>query len=156
AGGSLMMVGVGPAGTSAFPGTNGKIAFVEELGGSCGGSASGLPGEPGFSDRAAVPMTTATTSPSPGSTAPGAAPGAGAQVTVCHSQIFVMNPDGSAQTNLSNNSFSDFEPVWSADGGKIVFASSRTGHDQIFVMNADGSGQTNLSNNASTDVEPTW
>src|SRR5438132_9308915 len=72
-------------------------------------------------------------------------------------QIFVMNADGSGQTNLSNNfKIDNFAPSWSPDGTKIAFYSDRTGTFQIFVMNADGSGQINLSNNAIFDENPSW
>ncbi|TLX75435.1 MAG: hypothetical protein E6L05_02355 [Thaumarchaeota archaeon] len=73
-------------------------------------------------------------------------------------QIFVMNADGSGQTNLSNNAFFDASPSWSPDGTKISFhhGNSFGGSSQIFVMNADGSGQINLSNNAFNDNLPDW
>src|SRR5438309_1874700 len=72
-------------------------------------------------------------------------------------QIFVMNADGSGQTNLSNNfKIDNFAPSWSPDGTKIAFYSDRTGTFQIFVMNADLSGHTNLSNNTFFDASPSW
>src|SRR3989339_7259 len=60
-------------------------------------------------------------------------------------EIYVMNPDGSDQTNISNNSYSDMYPSWFPDVSKIAFQSNRTGYTQIFIMNSDGSGQTNIS-----------
>ena len=63
--------------------------------------------------------------------------------------IFVMEPDGSNQTNLSNHPANDFDPVWSPGGDAIAFLSDR-GNEQgegrfVFVMKADGSGVTQLS-----------
>src|SRR6266581_4100632 len=55
-----------------------------------------------------------------------------------HGEIFVMNPDGSGQANLTNNPARDFDPAWSPDGTRIAFASERDGNGDIFVMNADG------------------
>jgi Tol biopolymer transport system component len=60
-------------------------------------------------------------------------------------EIYVMNPDGSHQTNLTNNSADDYAPAWSPEGAKIAFVSNRNGNSQIFVMNADGSDPVQLT-----------
>ena len=56
-------------------------------------------------------------------------------------EIFAMNPDGSDQTNLTNNSRDDCAPAWSPDGARIAFNGGDLCLEDIFVMNADGSGQ---------------
>jgi Tol biopolymer transport system component len=73
-------------------------------------------------------------------------------------EIYVMNADGSGQTNLTNNAATDWEPVWSPDGQKIAFSRVVAEiHDQeIYVMNGDGSGQTRLTNNEVPDDYPAW
>jgi len=67
--------------------------------------------------------------------------------------IFVMNPDGSGQTNVTNyakrfsNSYSQL-PVWSPDYRRIAFVSNRNGSSgtsEIYVMNADGSNVVQLT-----------
>ena len=88
-------------------------------------------------------------------------------------QIYIMNPDGSNQTNISTpggaklvrrsdpevfieiedsvgNASGDHNPSWSPDGTKIVFTSHRSYLDEwrnykIFIMNADGTNQTGLA-----------
>ena len=72
--------------------------------------------------------------------------------------IFVMDADGTNQTNLTNDSGSlDYWPSWSPYGSKIVFQKRLTGpNDEIFVMNSDGSLQTNLTNSGAYDAEPSW
>ena len=67
--------------------------------------------------------------------------------------IYAMNPDGSGQTNLTNDLRADERsPAWSPDGTKIAF--TRAG--EIYTMNADGSGRTDLTNDPADDHEPTW
>jgi len=70
-------------------------------------------------------------------------------------EIYVMNTDGSGQTNLTNNPADDWGPSWSPDG-RLVFVSDRDGNREIYVMNADGSGVTRLTNNLAHDQDPSW
>jgi WD40-like Beta Propeller Repeat len=64
------------------------------------------------------------------------------------SEIFVINPDGSGTTNLSNTpTLNEREPSWSPNGMKIAFTRCASIFDcDVVVMSADGSGVTNLTN----------
>jgi Tol biopolymer transport system component len=73
-----------------------------------------------------------------------------------HSDIYVMNADGSNQTRLTKNPARDVLPSWSPDCTKIAFASDRDGNFEIYIMNADGSNQTRLTNNPVEDSSPSW
>ena len=42
------------------------------------------------------------------------------------SEIFVMNEDGTGQTQLTSNTVPDATPAWSPDGTRIAFRSERT------------------------------
>ena len=88
-------------------------------------------------------LLTSVTSPPAGQAAFPGAKGKIAFATVRdgNAEIYVMNPDGSGQTNLTNNPAEDSTPAWSADGAKIAFARDRTGNSHIYAMNADGSEQ---------------
>ncbi|HEX8638208.1 MAG TPA: hypothetical protein VF692_09110, partial [Pyrinomonadaceae bacterium] len=73
-------------------------------------------------------------------------------------EIYTMNPDGSNQTNISNNPANDLSPAWSFDGSKIAFARQPTGGStaiDIYTMNADGSNQIRLTNDGSSR-SPSW
>jgi Tol biopolymer transport system component len=71
--------------------------------------------------------------------------------------IFVVNADGSGLRDLTNSPGHDTFPVWSLDGRKIAFVSTRDGNYEIYVMDADGSHQVNVSNSPeTTDVSPRW
>jgi Tol biopolymer transport system component len=72
--------------------------------------------------------------------------------------IYLMNADGSGQTNLTNNSSSDdVNPSLSFDSSLITFASNRDGDWDIYIMNANGTGLTNLTNNSSSDdINPSF
>ncbi len=59
-------------------------------------------------------------------------------------KIYIMDPDGSNQTRLTNNSISGYKPVWSPDGKKIAFVDN---YGDIYIINADGSNLTRVTNN---------
>ena len=73
-----------------------------------------------------------------------------------HTDIYVMNADGSGTRKLTHNARYNAEPAWSPDGRKIAFRSTRNGNRDIYVMNADGSGKQNLTRHPARDGSPSW
>jgi Tol biopolymer transport system component len=73
-------------------------------------------------------------------------------------EIVVMNADGSGAVALTNNSAGDdVQPAWSPDGGKIVFASNRSGGDYDLYAVASGGGRASaLTHNSLDETHPSW
>ncbi|MDQ3069750.1 MAG: hypothetical protein M3R55_08490 [Acidobacteriota bacterium] len=55
-----------------------------------------------------------------------------------------------------SHSQQNFQPVFSPDGTRIAFMSSRDNNNEIYVMNVDGSGVRRVTNHAKIDTTPTW
>ena len=83
------------------------------------------------------------------------------------SDIWVMDADGSNQTNLTNTpDTNEGQPAWSSDGTRIAFTSDQDevgDFTDIWVMDADGSNQTNLTKTPDTpdadnfhEYQPSW
>ncbi|MDE0555390.1 MAG: hypothetical protein OXI24_14300 [Candidatus Poribacteria bacterium] len=53
--------------------------------------------------------------------------------------VFIMNPDGSEQVNLTQHRAEDLQAVWSPTGEQILFISDRGGLRDLYLMDSDGS-----------------
>ena len=73
-----------------------------------------------------------------------------------NSDVYVMNPDGTELTRLTDDPGWDGTPAWSPDGTQIAFASERLGIPVIMLMNADGSDQRPLTEATYASLMPVW
>ena len=117
----------GGAARAAFPGQNGKLAFVQALdiwiANPDGSNPVRLTASPGL-DRSPRWSPDGTRIAFASSRSGG-------------SKMFVMNADGSDQRQLTFTSARDRTSAWSADGTQIVYDKEFT---EIYAINADGSG----------------
>lgn len=72
------------------------------------------------------------------------------------SEIYVVRDDGSGLRRLTRNRVPDSSPIWSPDGRRILFVSSRDGDDELFVMDASGANVRRLTRNRRADLTPQW
>jgi Tol biopolymer transport system component len=66
--------------------------------------------------------------------------------------IFVVRPDGADPRNLTPAGESEFGPVWSPDGRRLLFMKA----DDLFVMDAQGGNRAKLADGTSGIVEYRW
>ena len=71
--------------------------------------------------------------------------------------IFIMNIDGTEQTQLTFPPVREDCPCFSPSGNQIVFRkTTENGVSNLFVMNIDGSSLTNITNDRIGALHPTW
>lgn len=149
-------VGLARAADAAFPGHNGKIAFV---------SGRSNPNGDIYVMKANGTGVVRLTTDTEENGEPAWSPNGKKIVYVSHhdfasagQDIWVMNADGSGKTRLTDTPADDFDPSWSPNGQKIVFVSSRDNpNGDLYVMNADGSGIVRLTSTAPRlERAPAW
>lgn len=148
---AVLAVGAVPAGSevaqAAFPGKNGRIAFVREgeergiwLVRQAGGGELRLTAGEDYRPVWSPDGTRIVF----GSTRDG------------DGDIFVMDADGRDETKLTRNRTEELKPVWSPDGSGIAFVSRQEGNVDIYLMAPDGSGLRRLTRHRSADRDPAW
>ena len=73
-----------------------------------------------------------------------------------NSEIYIMNPDGSQQQNLTWHPARDLAPAWSPTGEYIAFNSGRDGTRDIYLMDADGKNVRKVFRRLAYREYPTW
>ncbi len=71
-------------------------------------------------------------------------------------EIYLMNPDGSDQINLTQHRARDSAPVWSPTGEQILFTSDRGGIEELYLMDADGTNAHQVFKKLIGREFPTW
>ena len=71
-------------------------------------------------------------------------------------EIYIMNADGSGQTQLTFDPSRDVQPDLSPDGAKIVFISERGGPREVYTINVDGTDVRRLTNNGVDESDASW
>ncbi|MCP5100342.1 MAG: hypothetical protein GY943_32725 [Chloroflexi bacterium] len=67
-------------------------------------------------------------------------------------ELYLVQPDGSSLTRLTENEIVDTSPSWSPDGRQIAYRSRvPDASSDIFIMNADGTNPRNLVNDPVQD-----
>jgi eukaryotic-like serine/threonine-protein kinase len=59
--------------------------------------------------------------------------------------LSIVSKDGKVWRNLTDDTFVDRNPVWSPDGNKVFFGSSRNGKQQIWSINRDGTNPQQIT-----------
>ncbi|MCC6602028.1 MAG: PD40 domain-containing protein [Anaerolineae bacterium] len=67
-------------------------------------------------------------------------------------ELYLVQPDGTGLTRLTENDRVDTSPSWSPDGRQITFRSRVEGSADIFVMDANGQNWRNLVNDPADSI----
>jgi Tol biopolymer transport system component len=148
---ALALPGAAPA---AYPGTNGQIAFTSTQDGGArhifvttpagitdvtGASSSATETEPRFSPDGREIVFTRLAAGQP------------------NGEIFVMAPNGTGRTQLTNTPEGNSDPTWSPDGTHIAFVSERDAQvPNIFIMRADGTEVRQITHDSTGKGELAW
>ena len=71
-------------------------------------------------------------------------------------EIYLMNPDGTEQVNITNHPAEDIYPIWSPTGDQILFVSDRDGMRDLYLMDADGGNVRKIFRKSAHRAYPTW
>lgn len=152
----VLLLTAGAPGFSAFPGTNGAIAYTRSFEDSDDGSVEvAMPD--GSGSRVVVPRGSSPAWSPDGSKLVFQRLVGGRDV-----ELFTVRADGTGVRRVRHPRRDDFLAAWSPDGRRLVFTSDLHGSDgisdaaEIYVVNADGSHLRRLTKNALEEDSPAW
>ena len=141
---------VAPVAEAAFPGANGRIAFVSDRDGRNEVYVMNA-------DGSGQTRLTTTGGDGPSFSADGALIAYRDNST---NGITVMNADGSGRRQVTDHpageNIVDDEPAFAPSGAEIVFVSTRGGERDLYVVALDGSGIRRLTTNAAAETQPAF
>lgn len=73
-----------------------------------------------------------------------------------HSDVYLMNADGSGQRRMTTSEASCSHPRWSPDGKSLLFVSTRENGPQVWVIPVDGGEATQVTDFSMGVSEPRW
>jgi Tol biopolymer transport system component len=73
-----------------------------------------------------------------------------------NNDLYVVEPDTGAVTQLTSTFENERFPAWSPDGSRIAYAGDVAGNEDIYVMNVDGTGIQRLTDDPAADWFPAW
>lgn len=66
--------------------------------------------------------------------------------------IYTVPVEGGTARQITSNAAYDYSPVWSPDGTRLAFASSREGSMDVFVTSSEGGSPVRLTTNSGNEV----
>jgi hypothetical protein len=70
--------------------------------------------------------------------------------------LYIMNPDGTGEQQVTNDLYDEFEPTWSPDGKRLAFLDDRTGTSQLFVLDLATGAERQVTFDDGTHNSPRW
>ena len=73
-----------------------------------------------------------------------------------NAEIYIMNPDGSEQVNLTRHPAADYNPAWAPNGKQILFSSDRDGIFDLYLMDTESTNVRKVFESSKYRWNPTW
>ena len=71
-------------------------------------------------------------------------------------EIYVVTPDGSNVTRITDNESGDWLPRWRPNRNQLIFESNRDGNSEIYAATPTSSWRFRLTDRPSSDQSPAW
>ncbi len=106
--------------------------------------------------RKAYDFDTAAPHPVKGIVGPRLSPDSKSAVFKALNDLWLLDIAKGKATRLTHDDFYEIDPAWSADGGKIAYASDRAGTQDLYVRDVATGVETRVTSSDGAEVAPGW